>query len=268
MNRTFWTIGCAFLLSTIWLAGCAVPVENEGATAGGAVSKTVLRVGLTANYPPLVDKVDGKLVGIEIDLAHEVAKDLGMRVEFVEIPWEQLIAALTAGDIDVIMSGMSITAEREKIIAFTKPYMHIGQMAITRIDEIQKLGSVTALLNAPITVGFEPATTGESFVKTNMRNAKPQPVASPKAAVAALRSREIDAFIHDAPTAWRIGSDAAYQDLIGLYWPLTDEFLAWGVRIPDQALRNALSDKIAIMDKDGRLGRITRKWIKVRVEVR
>ena len=268
MPRISWTIGCAFLVSTMWLAGCAVPVEDEGASAASAVSNTVLRVGLTANYPPLVDKVDGKLAGIEIDLAHEVAKDLDMRIEFVELPFQQLIAALTAGDIDVIMSGMSITAEREKMIAFTKSYMHIGQMAITRIDEIQKLGNLSALLNAPITVGFEPATTGETFVKTNMRNAKPQPVASPDAAVAALRSREIDAFIHDAPTAWRIGSDPAYQDLIGLYWPLTDEYLAWGVRIPDQALRNALSDKLAIMETDGRLGRITRKWIKVRVEVR
>jgi polar amino acid transport system substrate-binding protein len=101
-----------------------------------------------------------------------------------------------------------------------------------------------------------------------MRNAKPQPLASIEAAVAALRSREIDAFIHDAPTAWRIGSDPAYQDLIGLYWPLTDESLGWGVRISDQVLRTALNDQIAAMKKDGRLARITRQWIKVRVQVR
>ena len=101
-----------------------------------------------------------------------------------------------------------------------------------------------------------------------MANAKPQPVASIDDAVAALRSRKIDAFIHDAPTAWRIGSDAAYQDLIGLYWPLTDENLGWGVRISDEALRVALNEQLAAMKKDGRLSRTTRKWIKVRVEVR
>jgi polar amino acid transport system substrate-binding protein len=127
---------------------------------------------------------------------------------------------------------------------------------------------VSALLNAPITVGFESGTTGETFVKTNMANAKPQAVASIDAGVAALRSREIDAFIHDAPTAWRIGSDPAYQDLIGLYWPLTDENLGWGVRISDEALRTALNAQLAAMKKDGRLSRTTRKWIKVRVEVR
>ena len=124
------------------------------------------------------------------------------------------------------------------------------------------------MLNAPLTAAYEPGTTGESFVKQNMSNAKPKPVASIDDAVEALRSRQIDVFIHDAPTAWRIGSDPAYHDLIGLYWPLTDEYIGWGVRKSDQELRTALNDQIIKMKADGRLDRITRKWIKVRVEVR
>lgn len=268
MIRKPWKIACALLAAAIWLAGCATPAGDAGVRPASALSNPVLRVGLTANYPPLVDNVDGTLEGIEIDLAREVGKDLGKRIEFVEIPWEQLIPALTGGEVDVIMSGMSITEWRKQKISFTEPYLHIGQMAITRIDEIRRLGSVGALLSAPITVGFEPETTGEAFVKQNMRSARPRPVASIDAAVAALRSRDIDAFIHDAPTAWRIGSDPAYKDLIGLYWPLTDEYLGWGVRIPDEPLRNALSDQIEAMKADGRLDRITRKWIKVRVQVR
>jgi ABC-type amino acid transport substrate-binding protein len=274
MTRMFSKIGCAFLTATLWLTGCAVSVQDEGETIPSAMSKPVLRVGVTANYPPLVAKETGvakgasKLVGIEIDLANELAKGLHKRVEFVETPWEQLIPALVAGDIDIIMSGMSITAGRKQKISFSEPYLRIGQMAITRISEIQKLGSLSALLNAPITVGFESGTTGESFVRANMQMAKPQPLASVDAAIAALRRHEIDAFVHDAPTAWRIGSDSAYQDLIGLYWPLTEEYLGWGVRISDQALRTALDAQLAAMEKDGRLTAITRKWIKVRVEVR
>lgn len=268
MTRTLSTLCCTLLAAAAWLSACTAPVEQKAAPADNSASISTLRVGLTANYPPLVDKVNGKLEGIEIDLATEVGKDLGKRIQYVELPWDQLIPALTSGEIDVIMSGMSITDARKQEIAFTEPYMHIGQMAITRVDELQKLGSLSALLNAPITVGFERDTTGQTFVQTNMRNARPEPLDSVDAGVTALRSRRIDAFVHDAPTAWRIGSDPEYQDLIGLYWPLTDEFLAWGVRKSDKALRNVLSDEITTMQRDGRLARISRKWIKVRVEVK
>lgn len=268
MTRTPYRIGCAVAVAAIWLMGCTASTQDATPAAESAVSQPVLRVGVTANYPPLVYKVDGKLVGIEIDLAGEVATDLDKRMEFVELPWKRLIPALVARDIDVIMSGMSITAGRERKVSFTEPYLHIGQMAITRVDELQRLASLSALLNAPITVGFEPETTGEAFVKSNMRNARPRAVDSIDGAITALRAREIDAFVHDAPTAWRIGSDPAYQDLIGLYWPLTDEYLAWAVRISDRELRRVLSDQIDTMNKDGRIARITRKWIKVRVEVK
>lgn len=272
MRRMCSRLGFAFLATAMTLAmalaGCAVPVDEGGTTVESAASKSILRVGLTPNYPPVIDRVDGELAGIEIDLANEAAGGLGKRFQFVELPFEQLIPALTSGDIDVIMSGMSITTDRKQKIAFTEPYLHIGQMAVTRVTEVQRLGSLTALLNAPITAGFEPGTTGETFVKTNMKNAKPMSVPSIDAGVDALRSRQIDVFIHDAPTAWRIGSDAAYHDLIGLYWPLTDEYLGWGVRKSDQELREALSEQITKMSADGRLSRITRKWIKVRVEVR
>jgi len=116
-------IGGSFLVSAISLTGCAPTTEEQTQAGGSAVSNPVLRVGLTANFPPLIDKVDGKLEGIEIDLAREVGKDLGKRMVFVEMPWVELIAALKAGEIDVIMSGMSITAERKKEISFTEPYL-------------------------------------------------------------------------------------------------------------------------------------------------
>ncbi len=80
MTRMCSRIGSIFLIAAIWLAGCAVPVEADSKAPESALSKSVLRVGSTANYPPLVDEVDGNLVGIEIDFANEVGKDLDVRV--------------------------------------------------------------------------------------------------------------------------------------------------------------------------------------------
>ena len=151
MSRMFSRFGYACLAAAMALAGCAVPVEEDGKTVESVASRSVLRVGLTPNYPPVIDRIDGEFAGIEIDLANEAAKGLDKRFQFIELPFEQLIPALTSGEIDIIMSGMSITAERKQKIAFTEPYLHIGQMAVTRIAEVQHLGSLTALLNAPIT---------------------------------------------------------------------------------------------------------------------
>ena len=143
MTRMFSILGSAFLLATLMLAGCATPVQEEGETPESAMSKPILRVGLTPNYPPVVDRVDGELAGIEIDLGTEVARGLGKRLQFVELPFEELIPALANGDIDVIMSGMSITAARKEKIGFTEPYLHVGQMAVTRFPRllIQKLNN-------------------------------------------------------------------------------------------------------------------------------
>lgn len=266
MSRLLVRIVPAILIASLLITGCA----TEGGTGAGASasSSPVLRVGLTANYPPIVDKVNGELVGIEVDFANQVASDLDKRLEFVETPWGELIQALNEGRIDVIMSGMSITQARKKQVEFVKPYMRIGQMAIIRVNDIQKLASVGALLNARARVGFEEGTTGADFAKSNMPDATPVPLGSVDEGVAALRNRGIDIFIHDAPTAWRIGSDADYQDLIGLYWPLTEEYLAWAVRKSDHDLRDALDRQLIAMTEDGRLRRITNRWIKVRVEVK
>jgi len=64
MTRMFSRIGGALLVTTLWLSGCAAPVEDDGKAMPSAMSKSIVRVGLTANYPPLVSKIDGELAGI------------------------------------------------------------------------------------------------------------------------------------------------------------------------------------------------------------
>jgi hypothetical protein len=67
--------------------------------------------------------------------------------------------------------------------------------------------------------------------------AKLMPQPTVEDGVAALRHGVIDSFIHDAPTVWRIGGNPAEKELIGLYWPLSEESLAWAVRKSDGPLQ-------------------------------
>jgi polar amino acid transport system substrate-binding protein len=256
-----WIIAAVMLA----LAGCAGVVTQ---TAEPGASPKVVRVGIDPDYPPIAYKQDGKLEGIEVMLARQMGKDLRKEVRLVETPWEQLIPALNAGKIDVIMSGMSITQEREHLVSFTEPYMRVGQMAIIRTEDIGRLSSPRALYETKLQVGFVAGTTGALFVESNLGQAQQVPLKSAEAGIPALRARQIDVFIHDAPTAWRLASDPMENEVVALYWPLTEEKLAWAVRKSDVQFRDELDAMIERWRKSGRLQATLNQWIPVRVEIR
>ena len=118
--------------------------------AGGAVAQTqsviedikqagVIRVGLSIFHPWAMYDKNGELIGFELDIARQLADDMGVEVEFVLTDWEQMIPSLNAGDFDVIISGMSITPSRNLVVNFTDPYAFSG---------------MTLLANRALTEGF------------------------------------------------------------------------------------------------------------------
>jgi polar amino acid transport system substrate-binding protein len=87
----------------------------------------VLRIGLSTFVPWSMRDKKGDLIGFEIDVANKVAEDMGVKAEFVPTAWDGIIPALLAGKFDVIISGMSITPQRNLTVNFTIPYAHSGQ---------------------------------------------------------------------------------------------------------------------------------------------
>ena len=83
--------------------------------------------------------VNGELIGFELDVGRELAKDMGVDVEFVPTAWDGIIPQLVAGNFDVIISGMSITPARNLTVNFTQPYAYSG---------------LTILANKEMTDGF------------------------------------------------------------------------------------------------------------------
>ena len=227
-----------------------------------------LKVGVSGDYPPLIYKQDGRLVGIEADCAKAVGDILGQPMTMVEMPFEKLIPALEAGEIDVIMSGMSITPERSKQVLFTEPYMEIGQMAILSTAKVDAFAQPWTIYQEGVRIGVEPGTTGAAFVKEKLPDAKVSFYADSELAFAGLRKDEIDLYIHDAPTSWQLATNPKNSDLISLYKPLTREELAWAVRQGDLALAEELNSALNTLKGNGALRYIFNRWIPVTVEVR
>lgn len=227
-----------------------------------------LKVGVSGDYPPLIYKQDGRLVGIEADCAKAVGDILGQQMTLVEMPFEKLIPALQAGEIDVIMTGMSVTPERSKQVTFTNPYMEIGQMAILSTEKVGAFSKPWSIYQEGVRIGVEPGTTGAAFAEDKLPDAQVSFYADSAAAFEGLRKNEIDLYIHDAPTSWQLATNPEHSDLISLYKPLTREELAWAVRKDDDALAEGLNAALNTLKGNGTMRYILNRWIPVTVEVR
>jgi polar amino acid transport system substrate-binding protein len=227
-----------------------------------------LRVGMSADYPPLHYKHEGRIVGLEADNAVAVGKILDRKVKIVELPFSELVAALNDGKIDIIMSGISVTAERSEQVLFSDSYLRVGQMAIMHKSKIARYAQPWSIFREGVRVGVEPGTTGESFAQRQLTEAVISQYPNSAAAFSALREDKIDLYIHDAPTSWQLASTSDNDDLISLYSPLTEEQLAWAVRLGDRDLLVEVNRALAMMRSTGTLTYIQNRWIPVQVEVK
>jgi len=226
------------------------------------IENDTLRVGISSNYPPVVFKdSDNMNAGIEIELANELSSSTGISIKFVELDWDKLIPSLLNEEIDVIMSGMSITADRQQLIDFTEPYMQTGQMVLIKSSDVLRFRTVEGIYKPNIKIGYEADTTGEQFVKSNLTESVSFEYKSAEQGITALMIGYIDYFIHDAPTIWRYTLNLSNTKLSGFYTPLTEEYLAWGVRKGDTQLLEYLNANIKKLEQDGIIQKIKNKWL-------
>ncbi len=240
---------------------CLLLITSTAAAAGA------LRVGMSADYPPLHFKQDGRYLGIEADAAKAVGEIISRPVEIVEIPFKQLIPALLAGKVDVLMSGLSVTAERSREVRFTDPYLRVGQMAIMHKSKLGRFSQPWSVYREGVRIGVEPGTTGAAFAERELQDAQISYFDDPESAFKGLRNDIIDLYIHDAPTSWQLANGMENDDLISLYSPLTEEMLAWAVAPDNTALLAELNRALALMNQNGTLQYILNRWIPVTVEV-
>ncbi len=251
--------------------GSILALAIAGGCAGpGALfdNRPVLRVGISPNYPPVIFEIEGEIVGIEADLARMVGDALDRKIEFARFPFPELLDALERGDVDVVMSGLSITPERSDRVAFSIPYMEVGQLALIRSRDIARFGRIQGIRRSGARVGYQRGTSGERYVATSLPRSSSFGFGNVEEGLRSLRADRIDYFIHDAPTVWRLAGDIEQRDLHGLYRPLTEEELAWAVRQEDRQLRGLLDATLSHWKREGMIGPIVQRWIPVRVTLR
>ncbi|HWZ41569.1 MAG TPA: transporter substrate-binding domain-containing protein [Bradyrhizobium sp.] len=138
------------------------------------ISRGTLRVGMTGDYRPFtfLDKTTQKFSGFDVDMAEALGKALGVKVEFVQTAWPQLMKDFEADRFDVAMGGVSITLDRQKKGLFSTPIMREGKTPIARCADNDKFATLADIDKPGTRVIVNPGGTNERFARANIKSAE------------------------------------------------------------------------------------------------
>ena len=113
----------------------------------GNVYADKIRIGTEGAYPPWNSKNEaGKLIGFEVELAWSLCRYMEKQCEIVEQDWDGMIPALIMRKFDAIMAGMSITAERQKVISFSQGYAdEVAQLAVMKGSSLEGMDTPSGI---------------------------------------------------------------------------------------------------------------------------
>jgi len=221
-----------------------------------------LRVGFEAGYMPfeMTDK-NGKFVGFDIDVAKKMAE--AMKVKFVPIntAWDGIIPALITKKFDIIMSGMTLTQERNLKINFANPYIVVGQTIILAKKHEATVKSYKDLNDPKYVVTSKLGTTGEQAVKRLIPKCTYKSFETETEAALEVATGKADAYVYDQPNCVVFMAQQGEGKLVFLDKPFTYEPLAWAVRKGDPDFINWLNNFLNQIKQDGTYETIYNKWI-------
>lgn len=234
-------------------------VAAAGAPAGWAQGRTLV-VGSSATYPPLAYETPARqIAGFDVDIITAVAKRAGLNVRLVNTPFTGVFAALNNGDIDLIISGVTITDKRRQSYDFTAPYFEARQLiAVAANSTVTGLKDLAGKKVAVVTGSTADDVVSRAFGKTspNIRRFDTTPLI-----IAELAAYGVDAAIGDnGVIAYRVQERKGLKTVNDPTFP--KEYFGIVVKQGNTALRDQLNTGLAGIIADGTYARLYRQWFK------
>ena len=216
----------------------------------------ILIIGTDATDPPMeyVNK-EGGLVGYDIDLGYRIANEIGIKAEFKNIKWDNIFNDLLSKKIDMIICSVTITDERKQKYAFSTPYINVGQVLVSRINN--PVTSISELKGKKISV--QKGTTNE---KEALKLTSPDFVLSYDDitdAAKMLSEGNSDVMISDLVLAK--GFMSKYSNIKITSDPFTNEYYGVVLRKEDTALLKKVNDALSVLRTNGILTNLKQKWL-------
>lgn len=232
------------------LAACALASSPDAAP---------LRVGMDLSYPPFETLApDGQPDGISVELAAALAENLGRPLKIENIPFTGLIPALKSGKIDLIISSMTRTPERAKVVAFSDPYLTTGLAAL--VPSSLAAEDWSGIDRPGNTVVVRQGTTGEVFARENIRHATLLTLEKENACVLEVVQGKASAFIYDQMSVFR-NAKRNPDTTRALLAPLRQESWAVALRPDDTDLLAAVNKFLESFRSSGGFARLAEKYL-------
>ena len=239
------------IVMTLFAASLTLAVAAAPAGAAGLV------VGSDTSFKPFEFTQDGKVVGFDIDLWAELAKDLGLIYEVRSMDFNGLIPALQTKAIDVALAGITIKDSRKAVIDFSAPYYASGLTALVRADDA-KIKTVSDLHGKAI--GAKAGTATIDYLKKNFADADVRSFPNIDNALLELQSGRVEAVIHDTPEMAYYAGTAGKGVVKLLPEPITSGDF-YGIGFPKGSPLVAKVDAdLKVIKADGRYAAIYKTW--------
>jgi polar amino acid transport system substrate-binding protein len=190
-------------------AACRQEATTDGGGGGGngtpapevtTLEEGILTVGTDLPYPPFEYREGGELTGFDVEIMDEIASRIGLETQYVDSPFDTIFTDLANGQFDVVISGATITPEREQEVNFSEPYFNSLQALVAADDSgiasFEDLGEGDA-------VSVQTGTTGEIWAEENLQPNGVEIRAFPEypPVYNALEAGQVDAVVYDESSA-------------------------------------------------------------------
>jgi len=254
------------LIIPAMLAGLMASTSVLAALPASIKDKGEISAAIVPNYPPMdfKDTATNQLTGVDVDLGQALAERLGVKIKWQETGCEQMLSGLTTKRFDIVLSGMSDTAERQKAVTFID-YFTSGPQFYTMVkrDDLKELTDLCGKK-----VGTSRRTTWPTEIadwsKTHCEAAgKPAIVVigteGSADARAQLRQNRLDAAMQGSETIpYLMSLDQGVYKPVGL--AISKQYTGLGIDKGNTELVTAISEAIQSMIDDGTYGKILKKW--------
>lgn len=260
MRRLVHVLLCLSLVAGV---GCASAKKPRSRGLARIVETGELRVGMSGEQPPLnMTARTGELFGMEVALIRVLARSMGVRAVLVQRPFGELLDALEAGDVDLVMSGMTITPERSTRATFVGPYYTSGKAILTRSPELAAAESPHQIDSSKLRFAALAGSTSETFARESLPSAKLVTTSTLDEAIQKLLRGDVDALVADRETGSFAVLRYPEQGLIASKATFTIEPM--GIAIPpDQPqLANLIQTYMNALMESGALEKSKSFWFK------